>query len=584
MSKNKEGSEKRRSKAVSKEGWSSRIGVILAVSGSAVGIGNFLRFPGQVAEFGGGAFMIAYFTAFLLLGLPMCWAEWTVGRYGGRRGFNSIPGIMTSVSKHPIAKYVGCISMLLPTIVFMYIICIQGWCMAYALNILSGSNVFEAQATCEAFFSSLTGATANGAALGFGLDKLAGYVLVAFLFNFILLYRGLAKGIELFCKFAMPTLIIIALVLLVRVLTLGTPDLAHPERNISNGLGFLWNPEKVLLEEASSTDLESWELKEELVGKRALEQAKEKVEQSPETLRIQTISAWDQLKKPRLWLAACGQIFFSLTVGFGVIAAYSSHLSKKDDIVLSGLSATSANEFCEVALGGLITIPAGVALLGVTSIASDTSLFSLGFKALPLVFSSMPGGTFFGFIFFFLLSLACTSGCLAALQPAIAFLEESLNLKRKPAVTILGLIAGMGSFFVLYFSHQIKTLDTLDFWVGTFLIFIMGFVYSILFGWVLGIDKGFEEAHMGASFRIPNIFKAIMRYICPLILITIFVLWILLDVLCIGSGPIDHHITDLIGNKDKGVPPNAVALLSVGFIVLLGAFFCLLAKRSSKYR
>lgn len=132
-----------------KEGWSSRIGVILAVSGSAVGIGNFLRFPGQVAEFGGGAFMVAYFIAFLLLGLPMCWAEWTLGRYGGRRGFNSIPGIMSSIAKHPIAKYIGCISMLLPTIVFMYIVCIQGWCIAYALNIISGTHAFDTQAASE---------------------------------------------------------------------------------------------------------------------------------------------------------------------------------------------------------------------------------------------------------------------------------------------------------------------------------------------------------------------------------------------------------------------------------------------------
>ena len=567
-----------------RERWSSRIGVILAVSGSAVGIGNFLRFPGQVAEFGGGAFMIAYFTAFLLLGLPMCWAEWTLGRYGGCRGYNSIPGIMSIIANHPIAKYIGCISMLLPTIVFMYIVCIQGWCLAYAVNIVSSIELFSDKSTSEAFFTSITGAAANGAALGLGLNKLAGYVLAAFFLNFILLYRGLSKGIELFCKYAMPTLVVIALILLIRVLTLGTPDLAHPERNVSNGLGFLWNPQKILLEETIPSQPGNWKLKEELVGATALEHAQQQVKEEPETFRIQTVSVWDQLKKPRLWLAACGQIFFSLTVGFGVIATYSSYLSKKDDIVLSGLSATSANEFCEVALGGLITIPAGVAFLGVASIASDTSLFSLGFKTLPLVFANMPGGTFFGFLFFTLLALACTSGCLAALQPAIAFLEEALNIKRKPAVTILGFIAGVGAFFVLYFSHQVKALDTLDFWVGTFLIFIMGLVYSVLFGWILGIDKGFKEANQGAAFPIPSIFGGIIRYICPLILISIFVLWVLLDVLCIGSGPIDHHITDLIGDPSTGTPPNHVAILSVGFVLILGGFFCLIAKRSPKYK
>ena len=88
-----------------KDSWNSRIGVILAVSGSAVGLGNFLRFPGQAAQNGGGAFMLAYFISFLIIGLPICWAEWTMGRYGGQRGFNSCPGILNAIWRHPAAKY-----------------------------------------------------------------------------------------------------------------------------------------------------------------------------------------------------------------------------------------------------------------------------------------------------------------------------------------------------------------------------------------------------------------------------------------------------------------------------------------------
>jgi SNF family Na+-dependent transporter len=83
----------KQSSATVNERWGSRIGVILAVAGSAVGLGNFLRFPGQAAQNGGGAFMIPYFISLLVLGIPLCWAEWTMGRYGGSRGFNSAPGI-----------------------------------------------------------------------------------------------------------------------------------------------------------------------------------------------------------------------------------------------------------------------------------------------------------------------------------------------------------------------------------------------------------------------------------------------------------------------------------------------------------
>src|SRR5688572_6732521 len=87
--------------------WGTRIGVILAVAGSAVGLGNFLRFPGQAAANGGGAFMIPYFAALLLLGIPIGWAEWTMGRYGGRKGFHSSPSIMGVFGGGPISRYLG---------------------------------------------------------------------------------------------------------------------------------------------------------------------------------------------------------------------------------------------------------------------------------------------------------------------------------------------------------------------------------------------------------------------------------------------------------------------------------------------
>ena len=83
---------------VAKEQWGSRLGVVLAVSGSAVGIGNFLRFPGQAAA-NGGAFLIPYFCALIFLGIPICWAEWAMGRYAGRKGFHSAPAILGSSAR-----------------------------------------------------------------------------------------------------------------------------------------------------------------------------------------------------------------------------------------------------------------------------------------------------------------------------------------------------------------------------------------------------------------------------------------------------------------------------------------------------
>src|SRR3970282_2979617 len=97
-----------------KQEWGTKLGVILAVAGSAVGLGNFLRFPGQAAANGGGAFLIPYFTALLLLGIPIGWAEWAMGRYGGKKGFHSAPGIMGLMARGSGGRYLGVIGVLIP--------------------------------------------------------------------------------------------------------------------------------------------------------------------------------------------------------------------------------------------------------------------------------------------------------------------------------------------------------------------------------------------------------------------------------------------------------------------------------------
>src|SRR3990172_6208896 len=105
--------------------WGSRLGVILAVAGSAVGLGNFLRFPGNAAQNGGGAFMIPYFCALILLGIPIGWAEWAMGRYGGRKGFHSAPAIMGILGRGSAARYLGVVGVLIPMVVYFYYVIIE---------------------------------------------------------------------------------------------------------------------------------------------------------------------------------------------------------------------------------------------------------------------------------------------------------------------------------------------------------------------------------------------------------------------------------------------------------------------------
>src|SRR5512147_1965784 len=95
------------------------------------------------------------------------------------------------------------------------------------------------------------------------------------------------------------------------------------------------------------------------------------------------------LANPQTWLAAAGQIFFTLSVGFGVIINYATYLRRKDDVVLSGLTASATNELFEVGFGGMITIPAAFVFLGASGTVGGT--FGLGFNTLPVVFQYMGG-------------------------------------------------------------------------------------------------------------------------------------------------------------------------------------------------
>jgi neurotransmitter:Na+ symporter, NSS family len=105
--------------STSHEAWSTRLGLILAMAGNAVGIGNFLRFPVQAAENGGGSFMVTYFVALVLLGIPLMWIEWGLGRHGGRFRKGHLPGMFAAVWRHPAAKYAGVIGLVIPLVVMI---------------------------------------------------------------------------------------------------------------------------------------------------------------------------------------------------------------------------------------------------------------------------------------------------------------------------------------------------------------------------------------------------------------------------------------------------------------------------------
>ncbi|TVR14997.1 MAG: sodium:calcium symporter [Planctomycetota bacterium] len=512
--------------------WNTRMGVVLAVAGSAVGLGNFVRFPAQVVDNGGGAFMIPYFIALLLIGLPIAWSEWAMGRAGGIRGYNSAPGIFSMFWPRPGRSLLGGWSLMIPVGIFSYYIYIQGWCLAYAYFYLVGHVPGAVPleeggevAPASAFFLALVGYGGDGEVLTMQRTILP-FVGICMLLNLALVWRGLNRGIEWFCRWAMPLLVVVALVVLVRVLTLGSVTAEDgSQRHLLDGLGYMWNP---------SSDERSW---------------------------------YEALSNPGIWMAATSQIFFSLSIGLGVIVVYASYLRRRDDVALSSTTAVAGNGFCEVVLGGLIVIPAIFLFLGMAGIESAAgSTLGTGFMALPSVFVEMPMGRMVGFLFFSLLFLAAVTSSISMLQPGIAFLEEGLGLRRTSAALTLAIPGLIGLGLVLWLSGSLIALDTIDFWMGSFAIFVLALVQLLLFGWSFGIRRGMAELHRGADIRLPMIVGILIKYVAPVYLGVIFIAWLVQQITAEGD---DNRFQAIMGSWQ--------VMVSFGFVVCLLVLFTSLA-------
>ena len=553
-----------------KEYWNSNLGAVLAVAGSAVGFGNFLRFPGLAAQYGGGAFMIAYFTAFLLMGIPLSWVEWTLGRRGGRMGGHTTASIFMLISRSAWWKYLGLAGVVAPLSIAMYYMYLEGWTLGYAWHTAVGDLNLSSSEEFGNFFGTFVGAGGDGEIFS-GESSLFLFFGIALLCNFYLIYRGVSKGIEWFCKLSMPVLLITAVLVMIRVLTLGTPDAAHPERNVNEGLGYMWNPNKVeLVTEAGKTvnmipASATPEQADELLKRTQAQYPNEKI--SPKR-----ISLLEGLMNPELWIAAAGQIFYSLSLGFGTICTYASYVNRRKDIALASITANAANEVVEVGIAGMMIVPAAVSLLGVVA-AAGASTFGLGFNVLPQVFAAMPLGQFFGTLFFFLLFLAAITSSISLLQPATAFMEEFWGLRRVQSVTVVAVFMCVGALLVAWFTgDNLIALDTMDFWVGTLSLYIVTFMYLTLFNVVWRSDNALNELGKGALFTPPRAMKFIIRWVTPSILMCVFGSWLYKN-LFVELSP---QVSNVLAGKPGAIVP-------LGWVGVLAIFCALVAHTSTRF-
>ncbi|MHB8862586.1 MAG: SLC5/6 family protein, partial [Pirellulaceae bacterium] len=311
-----------------------------------------------------------------------------------------------------------------------------------------------------------------------GLGPALGFWLLTVVLNTWVISRGISGGVEKLAKVAMPLLFFFAIVLAIRVLTWGTPDPAKPDQSVWTGLNFVWQPQFAALADFN------------------------------------------------VWLAAAGQIFFTLSIGTGAIQCYASYLRPKDDCILTGLTTSATNEFAEVVLGATIAIPIAVATFGLdnTRVIAAQGSFDLGFVAMPIIFEQMPAGRLFGTLWFALLFFAGVTSSVALCQPLVAFLQEAFGISRRQSALVCGgAMIVLGLPIVLWLKSGY--LDQYDFWVGTFGLVVFSLIEVILFAWMFGGGNMWSELRRDADLRVPRLYYYVIRYVVPLMLIVLLAGW-----------------------------------------------------------
>jgi NSS family neurotransmitter:Na+ symporter len=442
--------------AAQRETWKTHIGMMIAMIGTEVGLGNVWRFPYLCGKYGGGSFLVPYIV--LLLGVAMfgMMSEWVIGRHTRREPMGAFHRI-----GFPFGRDVGAWGVIGPFFLYSYYIVVTAWVLFFIVASVAG--LYFGADTKEYFL----------AFLGSPWVFVAHAVAVAF--TSIVLSFGVQKGIERACKVMIPALFVLLIVVAIRSLTL--PGAAR-------GVEFYMRPR------------------------------------------------WEGIANAEAWLAALGQVFFTLSLGMGAMIIYGSYMKRSWGIPLNAFACSLGNTSASI-LAGFAIFPAAFAL-GFAAEAQGNESVMLTFTVLPKVFATMDGGWFFGGLFFLLLAFGALSSAISIQEPAIAWMKEELRWpRRKSALITGGVLWLMGLPFVVngFVSHnaagqgagvgeKLALLIKMDKVINYVGLPLFALIAILAVGWVMK-NKGFEELNRNARVRIGSWIKPWMRYVVPVLVLVV---------------------------------------------------------------
>ncbi len=442
-----------------KEQWGTRVGFILAVVGSAVGLGNIWRFSYVAYDNGGGAFLIPYFIALFVIGLPLLILEFSFGQ----KMAGSAALSFRKFSKK--WEWLGWWPVMTVFALVIYYSAIIGWSLNYVFYSLGqkwGGNP-------ESFFYGAHLHLSSGAGELGGINwTIFIAVLAIWLINYLIIYNGVEAGIEKASKIFMPLLGILMVIITIRGITL--PGAVA-------GLNKYLQPD------------------------------------------------FSQLLNGQVWLAAFSQIFFTLSVGFGVMITYASYQPKDSDIVNNAFIAGLANSGFSFIVGlgvfGVLGYMASQTGQPIDEVVTQS--IGLAFVAFPKAINMLPAlKTLFGILFFGSLVIAGLSSSISMIEAVVANLQDKFSLTRKKATNIVCLIGVLGS--VLFTTGAgLYLLDIIDHFNMAFGPAIAALVISLVLGWLYDAKELRNYMNPISDFKIGIWWDIMVKVVSPAILLFMFI-------------------------------------------------------------
>ena len=436
----------------------SKLGMILATAGGAVGLGNVWRFPYMVGENGGAAFILIYLGCVLLLGIPCMVSEFIIGRHGASNTYRAY----ARVSGGKAWKFVGLLGVLTGFLITGYYAVVSGWCLQYIyasiMGELHGDSLFV-----QNYFTTFS---TNPIRPIF-------WLAVILLTAHIVIIHGVRGGIERASKLLMPTLFILLLVIVVASCLLP---------GASRGIDFLLKPD---------------------FGK---------VDQG-------------------VFLGALGQSFYSLSIAMGCICTYASYYSRQTNLLASAIQVSVVDTMVAI-LAGLMIFPAAFSV-GVNPDSGPSLIFITLPNVFNEAFGSMPMmGWVVSLMFYGLLSLAALTSLMSLHEVSTSFFYEELHISRKKGaviVTVSTIIIGafcslsLGGMDYLRVAGM-SLFDAFDFVTGQIFLPVGGFLTCVFLGWFVPKKIVRDEfTNWGTlSARFFGIFLFLVRFVCPLAILAIF--------------------------------------------------------------